>query len=105
MVKKAKKKPNTPPKAKQEKQTPVILDEIKKTKIRMIGIGGGAGTIVSEIAARLPKATFVVANTDLKSLKTTSRKAVRFHFGQNVTHGLGTGMDAELGRQAALADT
>lgn len=104
MRKRAKKKLNTSPKARQEKQVSLISDEVKKTKIRMIGIGGGAGTIVSEIAARLPKATFVVANTDLKSLKTTSRKAVRFHFGQSLTRGLGTGMDAELGRQAALAD-
>jgi cell division protein FtsZ len=104
MKKKAKKKPKTIAKVRQEKQEPLIADEVKKTKIRMIGIGGGAGTIVSEIAARLPKATFVVANTDLKSLKTTSRKAVRFHFGQSLTRGLGTGMDAEIGRQAALAD-
>ncbi len=104
MRKRAKKKLNTFLKARQEKQAPVVSDEVKKTKIRMIGIGGGAGTIVSEIAAKLPKATFVVANTDLKSLKTTSRKAVRFHFGQSLTRGLGTGMDVEIGRQAALAD-
>jgi len=80
------------------------VEKIKKTKIRMIGIGGGAGAIVSEIAARMPRATFVAANTDLKSLKTISRKVVRFPFGQNFTHGLGTGMNVSLGREAALAE-
>lgn len=75
--------------------------EIKKTKIRVIGIGGGGGNIVSEIASRISKASFVAANTDAKSLKGCSRKVMKFQFGQNLTHGLGTGMDSELGKIAA----
>jgi cell division protein FtsZ len=75
-------------------------ETIKKTKIRVIGIGGGAGNIVSEIASRMKKASFVVANTDRQALRGTSRKAIRFHFGQNFTQGLGTGMNAELGETA-----
>jgi len=75
--------------------------EIKKTKIRVIGIGGGGGNIVSEIASRISKASFVAANTDAKSLKGCSRKAMKFQFGQNLTHGLGTGMNPELGKMAA----
>ncbi len=77
---------------------------IKKTKIRVIGIGGGGGTIVSEIALKMPKATFVVANTDRQALKSCSRKITRFLFGQNLTHGLGTGMNAELGYEAAQGE-
>lgn len=77
---------------------------IKKTKIRVIGIGGGAGNIVSEIAPRIKKATFVVANTDLQALKTTSRKIIRFPFGQSFTGGLGTGMNMELGEIAAKSE-
>jgi cell division protein FtsZ len=77
-------------------------EKIKKTKIRVIGIGGGGGTIVSEIASRLSKASFVVANTDLQALRSCGRKVTRFQFGQNLTHGLGTGMNAELGKEAAL---
>jgi len=73
----------------------------KRIKIRVIGIGGGGSSIVSEIAARMKKASFVVANTDLQALRTTSKKALRFQFGQEVTGGLGTGMNPELGREAA----
>ena len=79
-------------------------EAIKKTKIRVIGIGGGGGTIVSEIATRIPKASFVAANTDLQALRSCSRKVSRFQFGQNLTRGLGTGMSADLGREAALQE-
>jgi cell division protein FtsZ len=80
---------------------------VKKTKIRVIGIGGGAGNIVSEIASRLQtgeqpvKATFVVANTDLQALKSASRDIIRFQFGESFTHGLGAGMNPELASAAA----
>jgi len=77
------------------------IEGIKKTKIRVIGIGGGGGAIVSEIASKMKKVSFVVANTDLQALKTSSRKVIRFPFGQSLTHGLGTGMNPELGREAA----
>lgn len=91
------------PKKKARKTEPKIEtgEGIKKTKIRVIGIGGGGGTIVSEIALKMPKASFVVANTDRQALKSCSRKVTRFLFGQNLTHGLGTGMNAELGYEAA----
>ncbi|MDD2696945.1 MAG: cell division protein FtsZ [Candidatus Pacebacteria bacterium] len=78
-----------------------VQEGIKKTKIRVIGIGGGGGNIVSEIASRMPKASFIVANTDFKSLRGCSRKTTKFQFGQNLTRGLGTGMNAELGKTAA----
>jgi len=76
-------------------------ETIKKTKIRVIGIGGGAGNIVSEIASRIKGASFVVANTDLQALRSASRKAQRFQFGKELTQGLGTGMSVELGEMAA----
>ncbi len=82
-------------------ETKVQSEKIKKTKIRVIGIGGGAGNIVSEIAARVKRPSFVVANTDLKALKTSSRRVIRFPFGESFTHGLGTGMNTELGKEAA----
>jgi len=79
---------------------------IHKTKIRIIGIGGGGSSIVSEITQRIAssgkkKISFVVANTDLQALKKTSFKALRFRFGQEITFGLGTGMNPELGKIAA----
>lgn len=83
---------------------PPIDLTIHKTKIRVIGIGGGGGTIVSEIAARIKKADFYVANTDVQALNKSSSGAKRFQFGQSLTKGLGTGMNPELGEAAAQAD-
>lgn len=89
---------------KNEKRSEVI----KKTKIRVIGIGGGAGNIVSEITSKLQssglpyRATFVVANTDAQALRTTSRNTIRFQFGESFTKGLGAGMNTELAAEAAL---
>ncbi len=79
----------------------IEVEKVKKTKIRVIGIGGGGGNIVSELAQRIEKATFLAANTDLKALKGVSRKVERFSFGQSLTHGLGTGMNPELGAEAS----
>jgi len=82
-------------------------EAIKRTKVRVIGIGGGGGSIVSEIAgggkaaSGMKKASFVVANTDHQALRSASRQAQRFQFGQNLTQGLGTGMSADLGEMAA----
>ncbi|MDP2864136.1 MAG: cell division protein FtsZ [bacterium] len=74
---------------------------LHKTKIRVIGIGGGGGFIVSEIISRVKKASFVVANTDLQALKKLDKRARLFQFGQKLTYGLGTGMNSELGKIAA----
>ncbi len=71
-----------------------------KTRIKVIGIGGGGGSIVSEIAKSLKKASFVIADTDVRALKKSSA-VKRFYFGQDLTHGLGTGMNPELARTAA----
>lgn len=78
---------------------------VKKTRIRVVGVGGGAGSIVSELASRLKKATFAVANTDSQALKTLRKKDVLpLQFGLTLTHGLGTGMNSELARTAAVAE-
>lgn len=79
-------------------------EPMKRTKVRVVGIGGGAGNIVSEIASRIKKASFVAANTDLQALKTTHRNILRFQFGESFTHGLGTGMNQELAKEAALSE-
>ncbi|MCH8986945.1 hypothetical protein IIA94_02130 [Patescibacteria group bacterium] len=40
------------------------LEAAYRTRIRVIGIGGGGGNIVSEIANRVRRVDFVAANTD-----------------------------------------
>jgi len=75
-------------------------ENLFKAKIKVIGIGGGGGSIVAEIGRSLSKATFLIADTDIRALK--KRNGIRhIWFGENLTHGLGTGVNVELAQQAA----
>ena len=74
---------------------------VHRTRIRVIGIGGGGSSIVSEIASQLKRVDFVVANTDIQALKASPRAVRTLAFGQNITLGLGCGMDAKVGQKAA----
>ncbi|MFH1036440.1 MAG: cell division protein FtsZ, partial [Patescibacteria group bacterium] len=56
------------------------------------------------IASRVKKASFVAANTNVKALREVRRNVLRFPFGEAFTHGLGTGMNVELGENAAIAE-
>ena len=75
-------------------------ESLFKAKIRVIGIGGGGGSIVSEMGKSLEKATFIIADTDIRALKKKSGIKY-FWFGGDLTHGLGTGVNVDLGKQAA----
>lgn len=81
-----------------------IFDDVHKAKIRVVGIGGGGGSIISEIVSKIKKADFIAANTDIRALKSLSKKIKKFSFGQNLTNGLGTGMNPEIGETAALEE-
>jgi cell division protein FtsZ len=50
------------------------------------------------------RASFFAANTDLKALDNLSRKVEKFQFGQNLTRGLGTGMNPEIGENSAKSE-
>lgn len=77
---------------------------IKKIKIRLIGIGGGGSSIVSEIAPMVERASFFAADTDSKTLRGISRKVEKFQFGRNFTSGLGTGINPEMAKEAAISE-
>ena len=80
--------------------TGFAAESLFKAKIKVIGLGGGGGSIVSEIGKSLEKATFVIADTDVRALK--KRSGIKyFWFGEELTHGLGTGVNVELAKQAA----
>ena len=75
-------------------------ESLFKAKIKVIGIGGGGGSIVSEIGRSLKKATFVIADTDIRALR--KKSGIKYlWFGGDLTHGLGTGVNVELAKQAA----
>jgi cell division protein FtsZ len=76
-----------------------------KTKIRVIGVGGGGCNAVARMLKDgMTGVEFCVLNTDAQALA-TSPVATRLSIGTKVTNGLGAGSDPAVGRQAALEDT
>ncbi len=70
-------------------------------KIKVIGVGGGGGNAVRRmIEMGLEGVEFWAMNTDLQVLKQIHADGI-IQLGANVTRGLGAGMSAEVGRQAA----
>ncbi len=76
-------------------------NKIKKIGIKIIGIGGGGCSIIGEISKRINKVSFVAVNTDLQALKGLPKNIKRFSFGEEVTGGLGTGMNVKLAESLA----
>lgn len=72
-----------------------------RVKIKVIGIGGAGGNAVSRMAeAGVRGVEFIAINTDAQDLDFSVAKK-KVYIGKNLTKGLGTGMNPELGRQAA----
>jgi len=70
--------------------------------LRVVGVGGaGVNAVNRMVEAEVEGVEFVAINTDLQSLQ-QSTADVTLHIGQQVTRGLGSGSDANLGRQAAM---
>lgn len=73
-------------------------------KIKVFGVGGGGCSIVGEIANIITpnkKISFLAANTDIQSLESLPENVRKLVLGRGLTNGLGCGMNADLGRQAA----
>jgi cell division protein FtsZ len=69
--------------------------------IRVVGVGGaGLNAVDRMIDADLAQVEFVAVNTDIQQLQ-TSDAPVKIHIGQELTEGLGSGADPDLGRRAA----
>jgi cell division protein FtsZ len=70
-------------------------------RIRVIGIGGSGGNAINHmIVSKVKGVEFVAVNTDAQDLHHSLSKN-RIHIGKNLTKGLGTGMNPELGKRAA----
>lgn len=69
--------------------------------IKILGVGGSGGNIVNRMYKfRLPGIKFFAINTDLQALKKINGPK-KIQIGKNVTQGLGTGMNPEIGSRAA----
>lgn len=71
-------------------------------KIKVIGVGGGGGNAVSRMSEDIgiKGIEFIAINTDAQDLDYCKAKK-KIYIGKNLTRGLGTGMNPDIGRQAA----
>ncbi len=73
------------------------------TKIKVVGIGGGGTNAVSRMmqdSERIRGVEFIAVNTDAQDLDYASSHK-KIYIGKALTHGLGAGMNPEIGKQAA----
>jgi cell division protein FtsZ len=69
--------------------------------IRVVGVGGaGLNAIDRMIDAGISQVEFVAVNTDIQQLQTSDAQT-KLHIGRELTQGLGSGADPEIGRRAA----
>ena len=70
-------------------------------RIRVVGVGGSGGNAVNHmVISSLEGVDFISVNTDAQDLHKSKAKK-KIHIGKTLTRGLGTGMNAEMGKQAA----
>jgi cell division protein FtsZ len=73
-------------------------------RLRVVGVGGGGVNAVNRmVEAGIAGVEFLAVNTDLQSLQQCTAD-VTVHIGAQVTRGLGSGANAELGRLAAMEE-
>jgi cell division protein FtsZ len=69
--------------------------------IKVVGVGGaGLNAVDRMIDAGIAQVEFIGINTDIQQLQ-MSDAPVKMHIGRELTEGLGSGADPDLGRQAA----
>jgi cell division protein FtsZ len=79
-----------------------VARSIGQPVLRVVGVGGaGVNAVNRMVEAEVEGVEFLAINTDLQSLQ-TSTADVTLHIGSEVTRGLGSGSNPDLGRQAAM---
>ncbi|KKQ77532.1 MAG: cell division protein FtsZ [Candidatus Zambryskibacteria bacterium RIFCSPLOWO2_01_FULL_39_39] len=80
---------------------PQIKSEVEIfARIKVIGVGGsGKNAINHMINSKVKGVEFISVNTDAQDLHHSEAKK-KIHIGKNLTRGLGTGMNPELGKRA-----
>ncbi len=72
--------------------------------IRVVGVGGaGVNAVNRMVEAEVEGVEFLAVNTDMQSLQ-QSTADITLHIGAELTRGLGSGSDANVGRRAAMED-
>src|ERR1700741_1294944 len=80
---------------------PQIKPEVEVfARIKVLGVGGSGKNAVNHmIASKVRGVEFIAINTDAQDLHHSEAKK-KIHIGKNLTHGLGAGMNPELGKRA-----
>jgi len=80
---------------------PQIKPEVEAfARIKVIGVGGSGKNAVNHmINSKVKGVDFISVNTDAQDLHHSLAKK-KIHIGKNLTRGLGTGMNPELGKRA-----
>src|SRR3989338_3729676 len=69
--------------------------------VKVVGFGGGGGNAISRMSQNFIRGVeFIAINTDHQDLDHCDVRH-KIYIGKNLTRGLGTGMNPDLGRQAA----
>ncbi len=72
-----------------------------RANVKVVGIGGAGGNMVSRMSRDFTRGVdFIAINTDHQDLDQCAVRR-KLYIGKSLTKGLGTGMNPELGRQAA----
>lgn len=81
---------------------PKVQPEVEAfARIKVIGVGGSGKNAVNHMVnSKINGVEFIVMNTDAQDLH-HSLAQKKIHIGKNLTRGLGTGMNPEIGRKAA----
>jgi len=73
----------------------------KNIKIKIIGVGGAGGNVVSRMKEKkIEGVEFITINTDVQGLHNT-KADIKLQIGKEICRGLGAGMDPTRGREAA----
>lgn len=80
---------------------PNIVPEVETfARIKVVGAGGsGKNAINHMVTSKVKGVDFIAVNTDAQDLHHSLAKK-KIHIGKNLTKGLGTGMNPDLGRRA-----
>lgn len=70
--------------------------KIRKIKVKVVGLGGGGSSVVSEVSSLLKTHSFIACDTDIRTAKKIKKNVKFFQLGNNVLNGMGTGMNADL---------
>ncbi|HUW21975.1 MAG TPA: cell division protein FtsZ [Candidatus Bathyarchaeia archaeon] len=77
-------------------------DTAQLAKIKVLGIGGGGGNAIDSMMKDelIRGVDFIAVNTDSQALL-ANKSPAKIQIGENLTHGLGSGSNPEVGLQAA----